>query len=166
MPTHSPPSPSLNQPATLHVLYYTLSLWHKNETIFYDRRKNDPINGALHLCTFFSFSKVLILFFPMASLNFIHGSVCHFRNKIMFSWLQVWSQESSVYILISTKGQLISIFLFGVSNFFQKTNKDTSTWGFIVVKLNLFIHFLGETLAWKNHVDFVWSLMHVVHQRR
>ena len=132
--------------------YYTLSLWHKNETIFYDRRKNDPINGALHLCTFFSFSKVLILFFPMASLNFIHGSVCHFRNKIMFSWLQVWSQESSVYILISTKGQLISIFLFGVSNFFQKTNKNTLHSS----KNKLF---LEEFSAWQFAFEINWALV-------
>ena len=56
------------------------------------------------------------------------------------------------------KGQLISKCLFGVFNFIQKMNKNKSTWGITVVKSNLFVHFLEETSAWKNHFDFVWPL--------
>ena len=61
-----------------------------------------------------------------------------------------------------TKGQLISKCLFGVFNFFQKTNKNKSTWGIIVVKSNLFVRFLEETLAWKNHFEFVWPLVRFI----
>ena len=40
-----------------------------------------------------------------------------------------------------TKGQLISKCLFGVFNFLKKTNENKLTWGIIVVKSNLFVHF-------------------------
>ena len=56
------------------------------------------------------------------------------------------------------KGQVISKCLLCVFNFFQKTNENKLTWGLIVVKSNSFIHFLEETLAWKNLFDFVWPL--------
>ena len=56
------------------------------------------------------------------------------------------------------KGHLISKCLFGVFNFFQKTNKNKSTWCIIVVKSNSFVRFLEETSAWKNHFEFVWPL--------
>ena len=62
---------------------------------------------------------------------------------------------------VQAKGQLISKCLFGVFNFFQKMNKNKSTWGIIVVKSNSFIHFLEETSAWKNNFDFVWPLAEV-----
>ena len=39
--------------------------------------------------------------------------------------------KKDIYAL---KGKLISKCLFGVFNFFQKTNENKSTWGFIVVK--------------------------------
>ena len=58
-----------------------------------------------------------------------------------------------------SKGQLISKCLFGVFNYFQKTNKNKSTWGTIVVKSNSFVRFLEETSAWKYHFDFVWPLV-------
>jgi len=44
----------------------------------------------------------------------------------------------------SNKGQLISKCLFGVFNFFQKTNEDKSTWGIKVVKPNSFIRVFGR----------------------
>ena len=56
-------------------------------------------------------------------------------------------------------GQLISKWLFGVFNFFQKMSVKKSTWGITVLNLNSFIHFFEETLAWKNHFDFVWPLI-------
>ena len=37
-------------------------------------------------------------------------------------------------------------------------NKNNSIWGTIVVKSNLFVRFLEEMLAWKNHFNFVWPL--------
>ena len=40
------------------------------------------------------------------------------------------------------KGQLISKWFFGVGDFLQKTNKNKSTWGIIVVKS--FVRFLEE----------------------
>ena len=50
--------------------------------------------------------------------------------------------SSSFYELY--KGQLISKWFLGVVDFLQKTNENKSTWGIIVVKLNLFVHFLEE----------------------
>ena len=44
----------------------------------------------------------------------------------------------------AAKGQLILKCLFGVIRFFQKTNKNKSTWGIIVANLNFFIHFLEK----------------------
>ena len=46
--------------------------------------------------------------------------------------------------LFYPKGQLISKCLFGVFNFFQKTNENMSTWGIIVVKTNSFVRFFGR----------------------
>ena len=51
---------------------------------------------------------------------------------------------------------------FGVFDFFQKTNENKSTWGIIVVKANLFVRFLEELSAWKNHDDFVWPLVYIM----
>ena len=55
-----------------------------------------------------------------------------------------------------TKGQLISKCLFGVFNFFQKTNKNKSTWDIILVKskekYTLFskVEFIHSFDFWKN----------------
>ena len=59
------------------------------------------------------------------------------------------------------KGQLISKCLFSVFHFFQKTNKNKLTWGIIVVKPNLSVHFYEELSAWKNYYDFVLPLVSV-----
>ena len=48
---------------------------------------------------------------------------------------------------IIVKGQLISKCLFGVFNFFQKTNENKSTGDIIVVKSNSFVRFLEEFTA-------------------
>ena len=73
----------------------------------------------------------------------------HFESLIFF------------YVIFTSKdkGQLILKCLFGFFNFFQKANKKKSTWGIIVVKLNLFVRFLEETSAWKYYFDFVWPLL-------
>ena len=59
-------------------------------------------------------------------------------------------------ISTQTKGQLISKCLFGVFNFFQKTNKNKSTWDIIVVKLNSFVRFLKEFMDWQFAFEFYW----------
>ena len=52
-------------------------------------------------------------------------------------------------------GQLILKCLFVLS----KTNENKSTWGTIVVKLNLlFVRFLEEFTAWKFAFEFYWLL--------
>ena len=74
--------------------------------------------------------------------------------------VSVWKTDE-ILCFFSTghdKCQLISKCRFGVFNFFQKMNKNKSTWGIIVVKLNSFVQFLEESLAWKNHFNFVWHL--------
>ena len=43
--------------------------------------------------------------------------------------------------------------VFWVVDFLQKTNKNMSTWGIIVVKLNSFVHFLEEIDDPKNHFE-------------
>ena len=53
-----------------------------------------------------------------------------------------------------SRGHLISKCLFGVFTFFQKMNENKPT----VVKSNLFVRFLEEMSAWKNHFNFVWPL--------
>ena len=55
--------------------------------------------------------------------------------------------------LALTKGQLISQCPFGVFTSFQKRNQNK-----LVVKSNLFVIFLEEKSAWKNHFEFVWPL--------
>ena len=57
------------------------------------------------------------------------------------------------------KGQLISKCLFGGFNFFQKTNKNKSTWGVIEVKSNLFFRYLEEIDDPKNHFEINWPLI-------
>ena len=54
-------------------------------------------------------------------------------------------------ISLSSKGQLISKWFFGVVDFLQKTNINKSTCGIIVVKSNLFVRFLEEIDDPKNH---------------
>ena len=72
-------------------------------------------------------------------------------------WCTSWCATHSAFTGV-LKGQLISKYLFGVFSFLQKTNENKSTWSIIVVKSNSFVRFLEETLAWKNHFDFVWPL--------
>ena len=62
-----------------------------------------------------------------------------------------WSLDSK--LSIPTKGQLISKCLFGVFNFFQKTNENAS----IVVKIH-FIRFLEEFTAWQFAFEIIWPL--------
>ena len=62
----------------------------------------------------------------------------------------VWYYCSTILLLYYytyaplPKGRLISKWFFGVVDFLQKTNENKSTWGIIVVKLNLFVRFLEE----------------------
>ena len=63
-----------------------------------------------------------------------------------------------VRIAVFTKGQLISKCLFGVFNFFQKTNKNKSTWGIKVVKSNYFVRFLEELRIPKSPFEINWPL--------
>ena len=43
--------------------------------------------------------------------------------------------------------------------FFQKTNENNSTWGTIVVRSNLFVHFLEEFKIPKRHFEINWPLV-------
>ena len=56
--------------------------------------------------------------------------------------------------LQSAKGQIISKCLFGVFNFFQKTNTTRRT----LVKTNSFFHFLEEFTAWQFACEINWPL--------
>ena len=50
----------------------------------------------------------------------------------------------------------ISFLVSSVSS--KKRNEKKLTWGIIVVKSYMFVCFLEETSAWKNHFEFVWPL--------
>ena len=56
------------------------------------------------------------------------------------------------------KGQIISKQFFGVFDFLQKTDKNMSTWGIIVVKSNSFVHFFEEIEDIKNPFEITWPL--------
>ena len=80
------------------------------------------------------------------------GPICLLHVvKLKVTWFQK----------LSFKGQLISKCYFGIFNFFQKTNKNKSTWGFIVVKLNSFVHFLEETLNLKKLFQFCLAFLYI-----
>ena len=68
------------------------------------------------------------------------------QNELPFGWINV-------------KGQLISKCLFGVLNFFQKTNEIKSTWDIIVVKSNSFVCFLEEFTALQFAFEINWPLI-------
>ena len=67
------------------------------------------------------------------------GSECS-----LFSERQFHSYESTTEFSVSPKGQSISKCLFGFFNFSQKTKKNKSTWGIIVVKSNFFCSVFGR----------------------
>ena len=78
-------------------------------------------------------------------------------SELVFLFLCFWVLlHISSFLLLHIKGQLISIWLIGVFNFFQKMNENKSTWGIIVVKLNSFVHFLEEFTAWQFAFEFYW----------
>ena len=98
----------------------------------------------------------------MPQTNLIRG---HSRTRGCSNCTSQWGQSCWSHIsllkvsLPYTKGQLISKCLFVVFNFFQKTNKNKSTCGIIIVKANSFVHFLKKCQLEKNHIDFVWPLV-------
>ena len=47
---------------------------------------------------------------------------------------------------------------FDIFDFFQKKNKNKSTWGIIVVQLNLFVRFLEELRIPKSSFEINWPL--------
>ena len=56
------------------------------------------------------------------------------------------------------KGQIILKWFFGVFDFLQKTNKNKSIWGIIVVNSNSFICFLEEIEDIKTPFEINWPL--------
>ena len=63
-----------------------------------------------------------------------------------------------------SKGQLISIWFYGVVDFLHKTNENKSTWGIIEVKSNLFVRFLEEIDDPKNHFEINWPLVTTINK--
>ena len=77
------------------------------------------------------------------------------NQRLLKSWLLK-------YVLVSryvvSKGQIISKWFFGVFDFLQKTNKNKSIWGIIVVKSNFFVRFLEEIEDIKTPFEINWPL--------
>ena len=87
----------------------------------------------------------------------------HIWYKILMKCLfhilqaQTWETKHKSFELIFgyfPKGQLISKCLFGVFNFFQKTNENTS----IHVKMNSFACFSEEFTVWQFAFEINWPL--------
>jgi hypothetical protein len=60
--------------------------------------------------------------------------------------------------LVLAKGQIISKGLFGILEFFQKTNERILFYYCWAKNPNLFVCFLEESSACKKHYDSVWTL--------
>ena len=65
--------------------------------------------------------------------------------------------------MFCTKGQIISKGLFGVLKFSQKQTNEFV----VVVKTNLFVHFLGEFEDTKSPFEIIWPLkcLHISNSR-
>ena len=75
---------------------------------------------------------------------FLSFSVFEFSNKILRINLEMMR-------MIFDKGQLILKCLFGVFNFFQRTKKNKSIWGFMVhSKVESFVRFWEKNVGLKN----------------
>ena len=73
----------------------------------------------------------------------------------MIIWVATWA---IVLVITWAKGQLISKCLFGVFNSPKKMNENNLSWGTIVVKSNIFVHFLGKFKIPKRHFEINWPL--------
>ena len=71
------------------------------------------------------------------SSNLDHELICH--STLIYVPLLASTINISHHGSPLSKGQIISKWFFGVLYFLQKTNKNKSTWGIIVVKLNSFV---------------------------
>ena len=87
------------------------------------------------------------------------GSLLSVMTLILGTIFVNWLLGSIWCIHHLSKGPLISKYLIGVFNFFQKMNENKLTWGITVVKSNLFVHFLEEMSSWKKYFDSVWPLV-------
>ena len=85
--------------------------------------------------------------YVIVSFRYLGGTLdCNRERYTNFGTQQtIFDQTKGTKAII--KGLLISKCLFGVFNFFQKTNENMLTRGIIVVKSNSFIRFLQETSA-------------------
>ena len=91
---------------------------------------------------------------------FVHFGVKYFLKKhFLFLCYCVSISHSSIFISILTakcvitKGQLILKCLFGFFNSSKKTEHHNSTWGIIVLRPSLFVHFLEELKTQKRHFE-------------
>ena len=73
-------------------------------------------------------------------------------------WQKIWQKT---YNSATSEGQLISTCLFGVFNLSQKTNKNKSTYGIIVVKSTFFVRFLGESRIPKSQFEINWPFIFI-----
>ena len=88
------------------------------------------------------------------------NTIFHKWNKRFETLLRVLilSKRSEFPHFLQGKCQLISKCLFGVFNFSHKTNNNKSTWGIIVLKLNIFVRFLRELRIPKSSFEINWPL--------
>ena len=77
--------------------------------------------------------------------DWILSTICQLSFHISEIHLTCFLRLLSVIRLFVVKVSLFRKCFFGVFDFFKKMNENKLTWGIILVKLNLFVHF------WKNH---------------
>ena len=83
------------------------------------------------------------------------GSGFTFNERLQCLKKIVWL---ATLLTSAVKGQLVLKCLFDVFGFFQKTNKNKSTWGIIVAKSNVFVRFLEELRITKSPFEINWPL--------
>jgi hypothetical protein len=88
----------------------------------------------------------------------------HFRStfwkqSFWFTHLWIWKKGDFLTKILKVKGQIISKCLFGVFNFFQKTNENTSH-----SSKNKFIcSFFEELTAWQFAFKISWPLVNLIY---
>ena len=114
-------------------------------------RKSGPYIQALHFCLSLGLLTGPLLVDPLSQTHVpnvlqkaLPFALSHPGKIAVEEWYCLIKHSRHFTLTTVYKGQLISKWFFGVVYFLQKTNKNKSTRGIIVVKSNFLVHFLGD----------------------